>query len=203
LAQLNAPIIPVASVSHRLRPSPSPTGRVVKNGSKTRGSASAGIPGPLSCTASTPRGPSTSSASRSRRSAGGTCSSACSALVSRLWTICSSATGSASTVTPAAGDDTAGVTARRRQSGASRSSTWRTASSRRTGCTRAPNSGRSTARRSRPTTSPARRACRAAPTACALDREALGEQALGRVRYSTAVSGWLTSCAMPAAMRAR
>ena len=197
--------MPAASVSHRLRPSPRPPGRVLKKGSNKRGSSPAAKPGPVSVTVSTPCPCSPAMRTTSRRSAAGTCSSACSAFISRLCTICSSATGSASTVTRRLRAIELRIDARSGAiSGSSRYRALRTASCSTTGCCRPAVSGRSTTRRNRPTTSAARRACCAAcamaPRAVARSGGSSSQQALRGLRVGqNAVSGWLSSCAMPAA----
>ena len=76
------------------------------------------MPGPVSATSSRPHGAWRVTRTVSVRSAG-LCSSACSAFISKLWMIWSSATGSASTATGATASTT-GATPRRWHSGSSR-----------------------------------------------------------------------------------
>ena len=177
----------LASVSHRLRPRPRPSSRVLKKGSKMRGSASGAMPRPLSLTVSTPCPPVAADATpRGAARRRGTSSSACSAFISRLCTICSSATGSACTRT-GAGAAASNARLRRRAArtrapaGAAR-------------CAPPPAappaaasplaSGRSITRRSRPTTSAARRAC---STACSIAVRAVASS--GRVVVEQAARG--------------
>eukprot|EP01136_Pigoraptor_vietnamica_P002746 Opistho-1_new@31105 len=204
LAALRLPPMPLASVSLRLRPRPRPPSRVLKKGSNRRGSASGAMPRPLSVTVSTPSSPLRPTETTRRRSAAGTRSSACIAFMSRLCTICSSATASACTRTGACAlASNWAATPWRANSGASRCMALRTTSCSTSGFTSPPASGRSITRRSRPTTPDARRAC---STACPIASRAVarsGGSSSSRRRAawalaSTAVSGWLSSCASPA-----
>ena len=121
--------------------------------------------------------------------------------------ICSSATGSASTVNSGPSSAMAGEMPRRASSGSSRYSALRAAASRLTCSSWPPRSGCSTARRRRLTTSLARLAwsvaCAMAVLAVPRSARSGGSSASRRpaawVDARMAVSGWLSSCARPAA----
>ncbi len=94
----SAPPISGSPVSRdRLRPRPSPPSRVLKKGSKTRGRGLRRQPGAVVADGEQAAAGLDADGQLQARSPAGTSSSACSAFISRLWTICSSATGSAST----------------------------------------------------------------------------------------------------------
>ena len=162
------------------------------------------MPGPLSRTLSTAPVPWRAMLIDSRRSAGGTRASACSALASRLCTTCSRPTGSACTSSASLPASRLGTTPWRRHSGSSRYSALRTVASSRTGCSAPLRSGRSTVRRNRCSTSAARLAWAAA---CVIASRAVarsgGSSPISRaaacVLASSAVSGWFSSWARPAA----
>ena len=122
--------------------------------------------------------------------------------------IWSSATGSAITSGAACCIATCGSTPLFLNSGSSKYSALFTASCRLMRVSSAVRSGRSMARRSRPTTSDARRACSAAWVMARRAVSSSGGSSASRraaawVLASRAVRGWFSSCAMPAASSPR